>query len=151
MRLAEALLDHGQQPPPPVVGAILLDTAASGTCISQTAAERLGLKPTRMGVGYGAGGRHENPVYFARLEINISGSRGASSRISLEREVQGLPDLEKPFEMTGLTREGKPTELIGLMGRDLLRFARFRYDGVDGKLDLRFDAGRLPVAQAKGR
>jgi hypothetical protein len=147
MRLAEALLDHDQQPPPPVVGAILLDTAASGTCISQTTAERLGLKPTRMGVGYGAGGRHENPVYFARLEINISGSRGSSSRISLEREVQGLPDLEKPFEMTGLTREGKPTELIGLMGRDLLRFARFRYDGVDGKLDLRFDAGRLPVAR----
>jgi len=71
MRLAEALLDHGQQPPPPVVGAILLDTAASGTCISQTAAERLGLKPTRMGVGYGAGGRHENPVYFARLETIV--------------------------------------------------------------------------------
>src|SRR6266550_9212194 len=66
--LAQTLAASGLGAPPPVSGAVLIDTGADGTCISIAAADRLGLKPTRIQDGFGLGGAARNAVYFARFE-----------------------------------------------------------------------------------
>lgn len=93
--LAAKLLEEGKLVPEPIFGAILLDTGATATCISQRVAEALGLPVTRIARGYGAGGRHENPVYLARLHVRITDPLGSLTHIQMEKEVRGIPDLDQ--------------------------------------------------------
>ncbi len=138
--LEDALRSAGNPVPRPVVGVLLLDTGASGTCVSIKAAEALGLTALRIAHGYGSGGDTYNPVYFGRLEIPITDANsGVSTQIFLEQEVQGIPKLEKHTEATGLTYAGARVDLIGLLGRDVLQHTRFSYDGLLGVLELDFD------------
>lgn len=131
-----------------VTGAMLVDTGATSTCMSRKAADALGLSPLRMQKGYGAGGAHDNPVYFAALEIPIPDGSGAVSVIGWEQEVQGIPDLEKHAQ--GSAYGGNPVEVIGLLGRDILRFATMSYDGPQGSMKLRFDVASLQFDPSRG-
>lgn len=133
------LQTQGVSIPRPVQGALLLDTGATGTCISIRAADRLGLKPTRLVAGFGAGGATNNPVYQARLCIPIANPNGTGVDLIMEQEVQGIPELEKHLQGKPLTYSGNSIELIGLLGRDVLASTRFVYDGLAGTLHLNFD------------
>ena len=141
--LAEQLQIEGKPLTPPVAGALLVDTGASHTCISLAAAEQLGLKPTRMQEGYGAGGIHRNYVYLARLVIRIDNAeKKTSSTLEWEQEVQAIPDLDKH---TRLSYQGVPTTLIGLLGRDILRHTRIVWDGPRGEVRYAFDMKSLNI------
>lgn len=108
-------------------------------------ANQLGLKPTRMQPGFGAGGQHSNPIFFAGFTLPISdGTR--QSTLSWEQEVLGIPDLDK-FRQP--VYQGKPMELIGLLGRDLLAFCRIVYDGLEGRVEFSFDLGALQAAPSR--
>jgi hypothetical protein len=141
----QAMIDARQQQglpiPQPAHGSLLLDTGASISCISLKAADALGLTPTRMASGYGAGGPTHNPIFFAKLEISIS-NQSATTSFSWEQEVQGVPDLEKQCQ--NLQYLGAPTELVGLLGRDILRHTRVKYDGIQGKTRIEFDLTAFP-------
>lgn len=130
----------------PVSGILLLDTGASITCISLKAADQLGLTPTRMASGYGAGGATHNPIFFARLEISIIASN-TTTKFSWEQEVQGVPDLGKQCQVSYL---GVPQELVGLLGRDILRHCRVKYDGIMGTVRIEFDMRTLGASQLAG-
>lgn len=58
-----------------------------------------------------------------------------------EQEVQGIPDLE--LHALGVQFGGKPIEVVGLLGRDILRHTRLSYDGIDGRIKIVFDLKSL--------
>jgi hypothetical protein len=138
--LVSALSAAGRQIPGPVAGAILIDTGADGTCIAIAAAQQLGLHPTRTQSGFGAGGQHESPVYFARFSFLIGPPGANQTKISWEQELLGIPNLENRTMMNN----GKEVAIIGLLGRDVLRNCKMAYDGPGGKLHIKFD---LPAIQ----
>jgi hypothetical protein len=105
---------------------MLVDTGAMSTCISEVAAQALGLQPVRIAKTYGAAGLHENKVYEAQLLIGIEG-KGLRSDIRFEMQTIGVPQLDE--QMKGLKINDREQTLIGLLGRDFLRFTTFTYDG----------------------
>lgn len=144
----DALTAAGKPIPSEVNGALLLDTGATGTCISLKAANLLGLHPTRLQDGYGAGGVHKNPVFLANLEIRITDPRTQlGSAFGWEQEVQGIPDLEKCVH--GLNLLGQPMEVVGLLGRDILRHCKIHYDGPAGRLRFEFDVASLRISPSR--
>lgn len=137
-----AIIASGRTPPVDVSGALLLDTGATNTCISLKAAHQLGLQATRVQEGYGAGGLHKNPVFFAHLGMTIVNEKtGIGTEMHWEQEVQGVPDLE--LHARGIKAQGQEVEVVGLLGRDILRHTRLSYDGIDGKLKITFDLKSL--------
>ena len=142
--LEEKLAVIGEPAPAAVTGALMIDTGASATCISRRAASELGLKPIRVATTYGAHGARDAHVHLARLRIVIGHSMSrATTCIDYECEAQEVKDLERFAEAAGLRRGEHPMRLIGLLGRDLLRHARFQYDGLAGQIDVHFDLGNL--------
>lgn len=133
-----ALRAEGDPVPAAVRGLLLVDTGAAVTCISIDTAQRLRLRPTRLATGYGAGGEHTNPVFFAALAI--SSHLPSESSLTWQGEVQGVPDLEKHSEELNLEVDGAPASITGLLGRDLLRAVSFQYDGRIGSLHMSFAA-----------
>lgn len=135
--LRDALKAAGQPVPAPVHGAFLLDTGASTTCISVKAANALSLKATRIERGFGADGEMESPIFLAELHIPVPTRAGASVDLAWGGEMRGVKDLEQA--MRDIHYAGNPIEVVGLLGRDLLRFTRFHYDGIAGALSIDFD------------
>lgn len=140
--LEDALRKAGRAVPPPIAGALLLDTGATRTCIALKTATDLGLHPTRMQDGYGAGGRHINPVFLARLEIRIiDPETQVTHTFAWEQEVEGIRELHN--FATPLTWQGQTVPVTGLLGRDILRHARISYDGPTGSMQFEFDVASL--------
>jgi len=82
-----------------------------------------------------------NQVFHAQMKIPISLKTGVMQNLIWSIEVFGIPDLDKSTQ--GLSYAGKSVEAIGLLGRDLLRFARFQYDGLVGTLAIEFDLAAM--------
>ena len=143
--------------PKPVSGFVLVDTGASDTCISLQAAEELGLLPRRMATTYGASGLARNPVFWARLVIEIQTVDGTTTA-GLDDEVVSVPHLEDSIRALGVKvaaprRSGAkaPVRLIGLLGRDLLRHATFLYEGARAHFRLTFDGASFQRPTARRR
>jgi hypothetical protein len=139
---AEALRNAGRPVPDPIAGALLLDTGATRTCIALQAAQQLGLQARRMQEGFGANGKYVNQVFLARLEIRIMDpNTKVVHPFSWEQEVEGIPELHNlaaPLRLNGQT-----LPVSGLLGRDILKHAKIRYDGPAGKLHFQFDVASI--------
>ena len=125
----------------------MVDTGAGKTCISQTAAVELSLKPLRLAKTYGAGGDYELEVVCARLTLRASGSDTAPG-VSFETEARVIPLLEEGGAQIGLKSDELEIRLIGLLGRDLLRHAQVSYDGVGGGFQVSFDFTSLAASKS---
>ena len=136
--LAAQLSKESKPLPPPVAGQVLLDTGAQRTCISQLAAQEMGLRPTKRMTVYGAGGAHQTDVVPARLYISIE-DRGIQTHLWWDMAFPVVPDLEAHGQHFGIRFEGVPARLIGLLGRDILRNATVTYNGKTGKVEVTFD------------
>jgi len=148
--LADELRRRGEAVPEPVAGALLIDTGATKTCISQAAAARLGLLPTRIAQGYGAGGKHENPVYLVRFALAfLDEAVGLGQAFEWEQEAQAIPDLEKASESAGLMVNKKRIDFIGLLGRDVLQYTTFHYQGPTGEISIEFDTASMQIEPLK--
>lgn len=148
-RLPKALVGEletrGRPVPRPYEGVVLADTGCNHTCMSQKAADALELKPTRFAKSYGASGEQQNPVYIVGLDILMLDRRQQMQRLHLAFEVRGISNLEKQPHLSSMTNFGKPVELIGLLGRDLLRYAWMHYDGRKGTVEIDFDYGAIGI------
>jgi hypothetical protein len=132
--LIQALSAAGRPIPRPVEGVMLVDTGAMQTCISEVAAQALGLQPVRIAKTYGAAGLHENKVYETQLLIGIGDDKGLlRSDIRFQMQTIGIPQLDEP--MKGLKIADREQTLIGLLGRDFLRFTTLTYKG-DGSIEI---------------
>lgn len=137
--LATEIEKQGRTPPNAVGGPLLIDTGATTTHISEKAAKALGLNPIRIVKCRGISGVGENNLYFARLEIGIHNPvTGQIAYFVRELEAMGVPDIEQNLY--------KGRECVGLLGRDVLRFARFNYDGLAGSLDMVIDYATMEAA-----
>jgi predicted aspartyl protease len=125
--LAQALVAAGQAIPRPVEGLMLVDTGAQSTCISESAAQALGLQPIRLTKTYGAAGLHENKVYEAHLQIGIDDGKGVRSDFHIEMQTICIPQLHE--QMRGVKINNVERPLIGLLGRDFLRHTKLTYNG----------------------
>ena len=133
--------------PTPVSGFLLVDTGASSTCISLDAANELGLLPRRLASNYGAGGVTSNPVFWARLLVEIQNEHGATTA-EMDDEVVAIPNLEeslRPLDVKAYLKQApessQPVRLIGLLGRDFLSHATLLYEGSKGHCRLTLDVG----------
>ncbi len=126
---------------------LLVDTGASGTCISEAAAGALGLNPVRTTRTYGAAGLHPSKVYEVQLRISIHDvKRNVLSVVDFAVQAIGVPDLEK--QLPGLALNGNPTQLIGLLGRDVLSNTVMTYHGKDGWFEIVIDRDVFAVKPA---
>lgn len=136
--LEDGLALSGRVVPAPVAGAILLDTGAGSTCISQAAAQALQLKPHDRVQTYGAGGLHTNDRVFAALELVIE-DRGVQTRLRWEMPCQSIPEMDALGKATGVRVGGQDVALVGLLGRDILSKATVIYNGKKGAVEVTFD------------
>ena len=140
----------GRPIPKPVVGVVLIDTGASNTCISQDVADKLSLKPLRIAQGLGAGGTHQNPVYFVRLKIGFADPKtGLARSFSWEQEAQGIPKLEDASKQLKITHGGSRVDYVALMGRDVLAHTDFEYHGPTATIKIHFDMKSLEAQQSQ--
>lgn len=103
----------GRPIPERVVGLVLIDTGATKTCVSNEAAQSLGLRPLRIADGLGAGGIHRNPVYFVRFEIGfVDAKTGLGRTLSWEQEAQGIPNLEDASKQLGVVVDGHRLDYV---------------------------------------
>ncbi|MGH9423317.1 MAG: hypothetical protein ACRD3J_25310 [Thermoanaerobaculia bacterium] len=92
--------------------------------------------------GFGASGKHVSQIFLAKLRITIEdpGTKKLHS-FEWEQEVQGIPELHNfaaPLKLNGQT-----VAVSGLLGRDILKHAKIRYDGPAGKLHFQFDVASI--------
>ena len=112
----QILARRGEPAPDTIDGFALIDTGASGTCVDQEAAAKVGLPVIdRAMMNSASHAKHEVPVYSGKLvvpefiDINMECAMGASL-------------------------DGQ--NLIALIGRDLLQAAVLVYNGMDGTASL---------------
>lgn len=90
----------------------------------------------------------EIPFFLATLEIRITDKKtGMESTFGWEQEVQGIPDLERCIP--GLQVAGHAVEVVGLLGRDILRHCRIHYDGPTGTIQFEFDVASLRITPSR--
>lgn len=131
----------GQVVPAQVLGWGLVDTGASSTCIGLSTARALRLKQTGVGQTRGAGGLHQNPRFFARIQIGPLAFHdgNGTTGLMLQTEVTAIPGLEDDLESLQAIAPGVPADevkLIALLGRDFLQHCRMVYDGANGAVNI---------------
>ena len=141
--LAEALAQVGRPVPQVVRGLFLIDTGASATCIAEEVAAELGLRAVGRRLTRGAHGTQTNNVYEARLSVTVPNNHGGPASVHADLQVSGIPELASGN--LGLrTPDGSPDRLIGLLGRDFLRYVTLTYNGAAGRITLQIDPS-IPV------
>lgn len=129
----------------PVDGFMLVDTGASRTCMALDVAQELQLTAVGLGETFGAGGLHRNEIFEAFLTLRIVDSFGQQTVVNHQGLVMGIPDLGQQLSALGLQApDGYTTRLIGLLGRDILRYATVTYQGSKGIVEIAFDLDALP-------
>jgi predicted aspartyl protease len=115
--IAQQLLQQGQTLPTPEAGLALIDTGASGTCIDEAAAQRLGL-----------------PVVDVATIASASHSAIQQNVYPIQIEVIGLPITISAPRAIGapLAAQG----LLVLIGRDVLQHCTLFYNGITGSFTL---------------
>lgn len=114
--LAQELLRRGDQPPAPVEGMALVDTGASQTLVDSRVIEQLDIPPV---------GVQRMRTFLSGEPVPLS-THFTSIRLGDERPWDGLV-VAAPLAV-------QRPETIALIGRDLLRRARFVYEGRDGRI-----------------
>jgi Aspartyl protease len=131
-------LPTSRNPKDGIEGYFLIDTGASNFSIDQTVADELQLTPNRTVTSHGLGGAVDVKTYQAMIFIpakpignyppQVTATLGFPTEvgsIGLHRYHEGLGNL--------------PGRIIGVMGRNILRFTRTVYDGMTGTITVETD------------
>jgi len=142
----EHLLRTGPLVPVVIVGAhgvergyALIDSGSSTTCVTLDAAERLKLRHTSRKPGYSAGGPTTNAHVETVMQIPIKDEAGKQITVQIAGEFAALPDLERYYRDLDLKAGAETVNVIGLIGRDILKYGSLLYDGARCRWELQFD------------
>lgn len=120
--LSQYLTQHGLPVPPPVSGLGLIDTGASVTSIHQPIFDQLGVPPVGSATVGSANGPSQQPTFPAKLSFPGTQLQGLAFTQVLSCNLTGT--------LIG------DQQLIGLIGRDLLQYFVFIYNGPAGTIAL---------------
>jgi hypothetical protein len=67
-----------------------------------------------------------------------------------ETEAQEIEKLEESVSRMGLVLGTTPVRLMGLLGRDVLRYTRVNYNGLTGHFEIYFDLAALDKSGQMG-
>ena len=123
----QALLAAGQTPPSPIPCRFLIDTGADGCLVKHELAERAGLKlinPSSPlgGIGVDTTGRtYLGRIMFTCISKTVSRGRHV---FAVDTEIQ--------------SGQLQSTQIDGLIGRNVLAHFELLYNGLTGKVTMRF-------------
>ena len=108
-------------------------------------ATELQLTPVALATTFGAAGQHQNQLFEAFLTLRIVDSFGQQTVLNHQGQVMGIPELDEQLGRVGLqVPDGQTKRLIGLLGRDILRYATLTYRGSEGIVEMTLDLDALP-------
>jgi hypothetical protein len=136
------LVVAGAAVPPPVKGYFLIDTGTSFTGIDAGVARELHLRPVRRTEAFGIGGAGMFEMVSANMLLYVGDASGSRVAIGLFKDFVCAPGLREAHDAYNLTApDGSPIRIIGLLGRDFLRFTTLTYNGLSGHWDMKIDPG----------
>lgn len=144
--LANAMRAQGQSVPPPIAGAMLIDTGATRTTIADDVAQDLGLKQIDIGKSYGVDGEARLPIYQATLQFSVVTPTG-THHAQQEMTVMAARKLNELFEKLATNTGAQLPRLVGLMGRDFLRNAVLVYNGPTGSYEVHLDPALMKAGK----
>ena len=136
----------GKPIPSPVEGYLLLDTGAAHISIDTDVAGELGITPMgnkREVHGFGGGGEVDH--YLAALILPVTplkGGKPLGGTFGFRSPVEAWAskDIRSNHLNWGYTLpNGNPLNVIGILGRIILQFTRFSYNGLVGALEIYID------------
>lgn len=126
-----------QPEPTPIQGFMLLDTGARSLTIDASVVRELGLEPTgRLQDAHGLVALSKMPEYEATLLLLLTDARGNTEWKGFPVYAWQTPESEM-FQPEG---DGD-VRVVGILGRLVLQYATFVYDGMGGSYELRLDVG----------
>ena len=138
--LKEQLEKQGRPVSPPIAGPVLVDTGATLSCIGESTAARLGLKPVTTRKTGGVHGERESNVYYVGMLIPLRDVDGLTGRsVNKIAMMTGVPDIEersKNYAQMVNPATGEKVGFTGLIGRDFLSHMQLSYDGEQGSFEL---------------
>lgn len=129
----DALRKFGKEVPDPVAGCLLIDTGATRSSIDDDVALDLGADMVGRRESFGVGGHVMRRVVLATMHIPLPDGSG----LIHSGEITSVVGLRRVWEANRPILNGKPCDIVGLLGRDILRHASFSYDGHTGETTLR--------------
>jgi len=118
--IAQILTNQGRPLPPPALGAAIVDTGATMTCVHEPILQGLGLNPIGVVQAATATGLTQQNVYPARLVFPAEG---------IDITFQGVAGVNLAGQMLPLT---PPQQVIALIGRNLLERWLLIWNGPGG-------------------
>jgi hypothetical protein len=135
-----ALIRASLRVPEPARGLMLVDTGATSTSIAIHAARTLGLRPINIVKTFGAHGEKDTPRFYAQCRLYVfDDGRPVVGPVG-EFECNGIEGLEELC--ADLSEQGTETldvPLVGLLGRDFLKFCKVVYEGPTGSVSIKVD------------
>jgi hypothetical protein len=130
---------HPDRPSTPGVrGVLIVDTAANRTSIALDAAQELALMAVGTMPLIGAGGATEAPTYEALLAIQFARADGQPETVGRRLVCGAMPQFARALD--GNYAPGDSVvRVVGVLGREFLRFCRLTFDGVHGSFELVVD------------
>ena len=143
---AQQLMLLRKEIPKPIAGYLLFDTGARHIAIDRQIAEDLQLPKLEKTIVHGFTSEEEVDQYEALLILPII------PLIPVEAQAISFPiicqtsNIQKHHaEYT--TPEGKPLNVIGVLGRTFMQFTKIYYDGLTGSVEIYLDrSGMYPKA-----
>lgn len=136
------LVDGGWQRPDAsgtdgiVWGKFLIDSGSGNIAICDSVAKSLGLVPAKQTHAHGLSGKASLDSYLARMHIPVietTSRRGVM--FGMPVDCQGIPDLSESHAAY------HGVNVIGLIGRTFLQFAKLEIDGESGSVRLVISEG----------
>jgi hypothetical protein len=116
---------------------MLIDTGAPSLTIDASVVRELGLEPSgRSQDAHGLVGVSKMPEYEAVLLLPLTDVRGHTEWKGFPVYAWQMPQ-SQIFQLDGTNQ----VRVIGILGRLLLQYATFVYDGMTGSFELRLDLG----------
>lgn len=142
-RLIE-LHDNSRPEPTPPQGFMLIDTGSADLVIAASVVRELGLEPSgRSQDAHGLVGNSRMSEYEAGLLLLLTDEQGNTEWKGFPVYPWQVPDTQI-FQPEGAAGP----RVIGIIGRILLQYAVFVYDGMNGSFELRLDVGAY-IARGK--
>ena len=120
---------------PEGVAYVLVDTGSPNIAIDEELARTLGLPQLEPEKTQGVDGQFEADMFMAKLCIPMVSADSQPFLFAINIPVFSVRDLVKSHEDI-MNPQGKPAQVVGVIGRVFLQFCKITYDGRSGHMRL---------------